>query len=191
MSKTEELEDLTAMAYEDENINETEQNQEDKEQNNTQNIINETQQLLKQPIELAIQNLGLEEEEVIEAAKQLFETGDFVKTFDLPFGLSFTLKTRKVFDDIDYFTFIKEAIEQNVTIDQFEFMNSIRNLAHAIQRIGKEDYSELSVQERYEILKQKPASLIGAIMARSKKFWRISIILIHSELVDFLLRKTQ
>jgi len=162
-----------------------------KQDKNTKEIYSEAENILKLPFEVAMQNLKITEDEIIEAGKKLFEEGNFIYEIKLPFGHKAVLQSKKVMDETDYYNFLYNAIEQQMNMEEFQYMLNIRNLAHCLVSIDDQDYTKYEFDEKLDILLNKPAPLIASIINSSSKFWSILLLMLHKDFVGFLMKKSQ
>jgi len=155
-----------------------------------ENLLNETQTLLKLPFNVAMQNLKITEEEIIEAAKELFITGVYEKKIELPFGSYMVLTSKRAMDELDYYHFLFSALNKNLSINEFKFMMSVRQLAQVIIQHNEIDLRGKNIDERYEYLMSLPSPVLATMANASQKFWSILLLLMHKDLMGFLERKT-
>jgi len=174
----------------DKEIEATEEKQVDNNKDNkSADIYNRSEQILSMPFEIAMENLKVSKEEVIEAGKQLFETGNFKYEIELPFGNKCVLQSKKVLDEADYFSFLFNAIEKQMNMEEFQYILNIRNLAHSLVSINDEDYTDKTFEEKYEMLMDMPAPFVAAILNASSKFWAILLLMLHKDFVGFLIKQ--
>ncbi len=138
------------------------------------------------PIEEAMSNMGVSEDELIMAAKGVFEDGFYVHTFKLPFGGSVTLSSRSTLDNLDYAMYIRRLGLEQISNLEYETLEQIRNLTYAIAELDGEDYSILEYEERYDKLLAMGEAKVAAIINHTSIFWKTAHILLHPGLVDFL-----
>jgi len=155
-----------------------------------ENLINETKTLLKLPFNVAMQNLKVTEEEVIEAAKELFTKGEYEKKIKLPFDSFMVLTSKRAMDELDYYHFLYSALNKNLSLNEFKFMMSVRQLAQVIVQHNDVDLRKKSIDERYEYLMNLPSPVLATMANASQKFWSILLLLMHKDLMGFLERKT-
>ena len=153
-------------------------------------LMKDTKQLLGLPFVVAMQNLKLDEDEVIEAGKAVFTKGFYEKKIELPFDTYMILTTKRAMDELDYFSFLYSAMEKDVTVDQFRFMSTVRQLADILVQHNDIDFRNKTIDERYEYLMSLSSPLLTAMANRSQKFWALLLLMMHKDLVGFLMRKT-
>jgi hypothetical protein len=162
-----------------------------KKNNESDSLETEMNTLFKFPFEVAMQNLKVNKEEIIEAGRQIFEKGYYEVEIKLPFNNSFVLRTSKAVDDLDYYAFVSDAIKKDMNIQEFNYMLNIRNMAKALQSFQGKDYSKESIDKKIDMLLSLSAPLIKSMLEASKGFWSILMLTMHPEFVGFLMSETQ
>ena len=138
------------------------------------------------PIEEAMSNIGVSEDELTMAAKGVFENGFYTHSFKLPFGGSVTLSSRSTLDNLDYAMYIRRLSLEQISNLEYETLEQIRNLTYAITKLDGEDYSALEYEERYDRLLAMGEAKVAAIINCTSIFWKTAHILLHPGLIDFL-----
>jgi len=191
MSEKINLEDLAQTAPE------PEKKQEDRGpvQNDTPTPQKEVEKIMSLPFTVAMQNLGLEEKEVIEVAEELLLKGNVKKKIELPLGSYVVLESKKAADELDYFTFIMEAISKQYSQAEFDYMMRIRNLAVSLveMKLGDvlHDFRDKSIEDRMEFLLNLSSAFISIILNASQKFWAVLLLMMHPKALDFLTKTLQ
>ena len=172
----------------------------DAEKNNTEKTTNKTSknknidqmnELFQFPFAVAMQNLKVDKDKLIEAGRQMFEKGYYEQKIELPFGNNFVLKTSKAIDDLDYYSFVADAIQQEMNVEEFNYLLNIRNMAKALQSLKGESYVDYSTDQKVDMLLSMSAPLVRAMLTASKDFWSILMLMMHPDFVGFLMSETQ
>jgi len=143
----------------------------------------------EQPFEVAMSNLEVTEDDVIYAAKSLFSSkGYFEMEFDLPFDGHITLRSKSMNDYIDYNEYVRRLLIDEISQREFDTFTQLRNLSYCMVELDGDDFSEMSIEERYKHLLGLSDIKISAIIMHTKNFWRVSHLMLHPRLVDFLLQ---
>ena len=144
-------------------------------------------EIADQPFEVAMDNLEVKKEDLIHAAAGIFsQKGYFEEEYDLPFGDSVTLRSKTVNDYIDYTEYVRRLLLEPISQNEYDTFTQIRNLTYAVVVIDGDDISQLPTEEKFNILYNMNEAKISAIINSTKQFWRISHLLLHPGLVDFL-----
>jgi len=144
-------------------------------------------EIAEQPFEVAMNNLEVKKEDVISAAAGVFSSkGYFEDDFDLPFGGSVTMRSKTVNDYVDYTEYVRRLLLDPISQKEFDTFTQMRNMAYAVVSIDGDDISEMSTDDKFELLKNMSEIKITAIINNTKSFWRITHLLLHPGLVDFL-----
>ena len=69
---------------------------------------------------------------------------------------------------------------------EYDTLEQIRNLSYALVVLDGVDYSKKSYEERYDALLEMSEAKISAIISNTVSFWRVSHLLLHPGLIDFL-----
>jgi len=186
-----EILNLEEFAESTEEYNANEKKESDTEVKKKKDFTEEMETIFKFPFEVAVQNLKVDKEKLIESGRQMFEKGYFEEEFKLPFGNNFTLRTSKAIDDLDYYTFVMEAIKKDMSIEEFNYLLSIRNMAKALVKFRGEDYSNKATEEKMDMLLNMSAPLVKSMLEVSKDFWSILMLMMHPGFVGFLMSETQ
>jgi len=186
--------DLEQLAEESTETTETPKNNEHSENvkektKEKKSIFDEASQILELPFEVAMQNLKVSEEDILEAGKQLFINGNFEYKLKLPFGMEVILKSKKALDEVDYYTFLYDAMQKELSMEEFRYMLNIRNLAHCIVKLGDKDMSKMTFDEKVDYLLSLPSPLIASILNQTQKFWSLMLLMMHKDFVGFLMEK--
>jgi len=149
-------------------------------------------EISEQPFELAVSNLEVDEEDVIKAAREVLSPlGYFEKSYKLPFGSTFTLRSKTINDFTDYLEYVRRLMVDPITEKQYETLTQIRNLSYALVEIDGDDLSEMEIEDKFQFLYAMSDAKITMIIQQSVDFWRISHLLLHPGLTDFLLEQPQ
>ncbi len=144
-------------------------------------------EIAEQPFEVAMNNLEVAQEDVVSAAEGVFSSkGYFEKEFSLPFNGAVTMRSKSVNDYVDYSEYVRRLLLDPISQKEFDTFTQIRNLAYAIVVIDGDDISHLPVEERFDMLRKMSEIKITAIINNTKSFWRVTHLLLHPGLVDFL-----
>ncbi len=139
------------------------------------------------PFEVAMSNIGVDEEVLIEAARGIFSAnGYFELSFDLPFGGKVTLRSKTTLDNLDYATYIRRLGIEKISQLEYDTLEQIRNLSYAVRELDGIDYSKRTYDERYKAFLSMSEAKTAAIIGRTVMFWRVSHLLLHPGLIDFL-----
>ena len=170
----------------------TNTNNSKKEVNYNQSLFKEMETIYKLPFKVAMQNLKLKEEDVLDVGRQLFEKGFFEKEFNLPFNVgTIKLRSKKVLDELDYYRFLEEALSKNVTIDEFNFLTSVRNLALVLVKYKDQSFEGKTLEEKIDFLNNLSTPLVMSLTNLIQPFWSLMMISMHKDFVVFLLKRTQ
>jgi len=185
------LEELAQTAETEHNHIDTEQ----KESNTEPPYQKEMEKIMQLPFTVAMQNLKLKESEVVEAGKELLLKGTVKKKIELPLNSYILLESRKASDELDYFTFLLDAVSKQFTQAEFDYLMRIRNVAAALVelKIGDDihDFRNKSIQERMDFLLDMSAVFINMIFVASQDFWSTLLLLMHPKAIDFLTKALQ
>jgi len=144
-------------------------------------------EIADQPFEVAMSNLEVEKNQVVEAASGIFSSkGYFEKDYSLPFGGEVTMRSKTVNDYVDYTEYVRRLLLDPISQKEFDTFTQMRNLSYAIVAIDGDDISELSIDDKFALLTGMSEIKITAIINNTKVFWRITHLLLHPGLVDFL-----
>jgi len=144
-------------------------------------------EIADQPFEVAMGNLEVDKSDLIKAAAGVFSSkGYFEQDFDLPFGSSVTMRSKTVNDYVDYTEYVRRLLLDPISQKEFDTFTQLRNLSYAVVALDGDDMSEMSANDRYDMLKETSEVKITAIINTTKSFWRIAHLLLHPGLVDFL-----
>ncbi len=139
------------------------------------------------PFEVAMSNIGVDEAALIKAAKGIFSAdGFFEMEFKLPFGGSITLRSKTTLDNLDYAIYIRRLGIEKISQLEYDTLEQIRNLSYAVRQLDGVDYSEKTYEERYDGLLGTSEAKVSAIITSTVMFWRVSHLLLHPGLIDFL-----
>lgn len=151
-------------------------------------ILDVMKDIASAPFETAMSNIGVNEDDLVFAAKGIFSaSGYFDMDFRLPFGGSITLRSKTTLDNLDYAIYIRRLGIEKISQMEYDTLEQIRNLAYALRTLDGVDYSEKTYNERYNSLLGMSESKVAAIIAATASFWRVSHLLLHPGLIDFLL----
>lgn len=181
-------EEDSAEAYEqsfiDKELQKTEEEENLTEEEAMDKVIRE---IAEQPFEVAMNNLEVSKESIIRAAAGVFSNkGYFEQEFKLPFNGSVTLRSKTVNDYIDYTEYVRRLLIEPISQKEFDTFTQLRNLAYAIVELDGDDWSAMSIDDRFNKLRGTSEVKITAIINTTKEFWRICHLLLHPGLVDFL-----
>ena len=105
------------------------------------------------PFETAMSNIGVNEGELIVAAKGIFSAdGYFDMNFKLPFGGNVTLRSKTTLDNLDYAIYIRRLGIEKISQLEYDTLEQIRNLAYAIRTLDGVDHSKKTYDEKYNLL---------------------------------------
>jgi len=144
-------------------------------------------EIASQPIEVAMANLEVSERELQAAAEGVFSKKGYAqRAFTLPFGGSIVLRTKSVNDFIDYTNYVRRLLLEPISKNEYDTYTQLRNLAYAIVELDGEDLTEMDIEEKFQYLRTLSDAKVAAIITTTVKFWRVSHLLLHPELVPFL-----
>ncbi len=139
------------------------------------------------PFEVAMSNIGVDKDDLLAAAKGIFSIdGFFDMTYALPFGGKVTLRSKSTLDNLDYAIYIRRLGLEKISQLEYDTLEQIRNLSYAVMELDGVDLSEMAAEKRYDALLGMSEAKIAAIINRTASFWRVSHLLLHPELIDFL-----
>ena len=107
-------------------------------------------------------------------------------SFTLPFDGSITLRSKTTLDNLDYAKYIRRLGIEKISQMEYDTLEQIRNLSYAIITLDGVDYSEKTYEEKYEMLLSMSEAKVAAIIVETVSFWRVSHLLLHPGLIDFL-----
>ena len=144
-------------------------------------------EIAEQPFEVAMNNLEVTKAQVIHAATGVFSSkGYFEMDFSLPFGGSVTMRSKSVNDYVDYNEYVRRLLLDPISQKEFDTFTQLRNMTYAIVSMDGDDYSEMDIEDKFTMLKGTSEIKITAIVNEAKPFWRVTHLLLHPGLVDFL-----
>ena len=150
-------------------------------------ILDVMKDIASAPFEVAMSNIGVNEDDLIHAAKGIFSAdGYFDMSFMLPFGGNITLRSKTTLDNLDYAIYIRRLGIEKISQMEYDTLEQIRNLAYAVRTLDGVDYSEKTHDEKYNALLGMSEAKVAAIIAGTVSFWRVSHLLLHPGLIDFL-----
>jgi len=162
---------------------EPEEETEEQEENRVEKAMEE---IAEQPFEVAMENLEVTKAEVVNAARGVFgKNGYFEMEFSLPFGENFTLRSKSVNDYVDYNSYVRRLLLEPISQKEYDTFTQMRNLSYAMASIDGEDIGDKTVEEKFEIISALSEIKITAIINVSKKFWRVTHLLLHPKAIDF------
>lgn len=139
------------------------------------------------PFESAMSNIGVDNDDLIYAAKGIFSAdGYFEMEFKLPFGGNVTLRSKTTLDNLDYAMYIRRLGLEKISQLEYDTLEQIRNLSYAVRVLDGVDYSDKSYEERYNALLGMSEAKVASIITNTVSFWRVSHLLLHPGLIDFL-----
>ena len=155
----------------------------------------EMDKLFELPFEVAMQNLKLNKDFVIEIGRQLLSTGTIEYKIELPMDNYMILTSKKASDELDYYTFLVQSIGENVTEQEFNMLFRVRNLASIIKEIKFGDYQESFVDKdieyKYEKILSLPNITVNMLVLQSTAFQSALLLMMHPKVVDFLTKTLQ
>ena len=150
-------------------------------------IVDVMKDIASAPFETAMSNIGVEGSDLTIAAKGIFSSnGYFDMSFTLPFDGSITLRSKTTLDNLDYAKYIRRLGIEKISQMEYDTLEQIRNLSYAIITLDGVDYSEKTYEEKYEMLLSMSEAKVAAIIVETVSFWRVSHLLLHPGLIDFL-----
>lgn len=163
-----------------------------------ENIVDPQKEIKKMyslPFKVAMQNLKINEDDVLEAGKELLLKGKITKRFELPLGNYIVLTSRKASEELDFYTFMAEAIAKQYSAQEFDYLLKIRNIAVSMVelKIGDEviNFKDKSIEEKYQYLLDLSVPLMSMIVNITSSFWSLLILMMHPGAVDFLTKSLQ
>ncbi len=139
------------------------------------------------PFEVAMSNIGVDEDALIEAARGIFSSnGFFEMSFKLPYGGSVTLRSKTTLDNLDYAIYIRRLAIEKISQLEYNTLEQIRNLSYAVRELDGVDYSNKTYEEKYQMFLETSEAKVAAIISNTVMFWRVSHLLLHPGLIDFL-----
>ena len=187
------LEELAEVAEEETETkgNEPSQNSNSKKENKFE----EMQKMFKLPFEVAMQNLKVDKSLVLKLGEQLLTKGYVQEKIEFPVDNYMILTSKKASDELDYYTFVVQAIEKNLTEDEFEYLLGVRNLASMLLELKFGEYHEnfkgKNIEYKYSKLLELPSISLRIIMMQSAKFQSAMLLLMHPKAIDFLTNSLQ
>ena len=139
------------------------------------------------PFETAMSNIGVDESDLISAARGIFSSdGFFDMKFELPFDGSITLRSKTTLDNLDYAVYIRRLGLEQISQLEYDTLEQLRNLSYALRELDGVDYSEKGYEEKYDMLLSTSEAKVASIVSATVSFWRVSHLLLHPGLIDFL-----
>ena len=150
-------------------------------------IVDVMKDIASAPFETAMSNIGVDEKDLIHAAKGIFSVdGFFDMKFKLPFGGSITLRSKTTLDNLDYAVYIRRLGLEQISQLEYDTLEQIRNIAYALRELDGVDYSEKTSEEKYDALLALSEAKMASIVGGTVSFWRVAHLLLHPGLIDFL-----
>ena len=139
------------------------------------------------PFETAMANIGVNQEDLISAARGIFSVdGFFDMTFKLPFEGSITLRSKTTLDNLDYAKYIRRLGIEKISQLEYDTLEQVRNIGYALRSLDGVDYSDKSYEDKYNALLGMSEAKVASIVSNTVSFWRVSHLLLHPGLIDFL-----
>ena len=162
---------------------------------NKSNIQTEVNKLFELPFEIAMQNLKLDKDFVIEIGKQLLSKGVIEQKIELPIDNYMILTSKKASDELDYYTFLMQSIGDDLTEQEFNLLFRVRNLASIIKEIKFGEYQESFVDKdieyKYKKILELPNITVNILILESTKFQAALLLMMHPKVIDFLTKTLQ
>lgn len=144
-------------------------------------------EIANQPFEVALGNLEISKEEVIRAAHGIFSSkGYFESTYNLPFGGTVTMRSKTVNDYIDYTEYVRRLLLDPISQKEFDTITQLRNMAYAVVEMDGDDFSEMGIEDKFNMLRNTSEVKVTALINETVTFWRTAHMLLHPGLIDFL-----
>jgi len=143
-------------------------------------------EIAEQPFDVAMTNLEVDRDEVVNAAREVFEKGYFEMTFELPFNNHVRLRSKTINDFIDYTEYVRRLLLKPISQKEFDTLSQMRNLSYAIVELDGDDWSQLNIDDKYKMLMDMSEQKITAIINATTRFWKVAHLLLHPKLNDFL-----
>lgn len=141
---------------------------------------------IDKPIEILAEDFRIKDSEIISAIKSVVEHGMFLYEFTGLDGKKIILQPKKQVETIDYFSFVAELVDDpSLTVAGYKSITAARLTAYALHTWAGEDVSDLTIDEKYEILQNTDEISLSYLLNKAQKFWKISTILSHPEIDSF------
>lgn len=174
---------------------EKEESKESSEKKNKKDTSTELDNMFKLPFTVAMQNLKLSKDFVLELGEQLLTEGEIHFKIELPKGNYIILTTRKASEELDFYTFLAESLQRELTEQEFNYMLRIRNLAVIIEEVKfgefQENFKDKDPDYKFNKLFSLSNIAVNLMLSKSVDFQSALLLLMHPKAIDFLTSSLQ
>ncbi len=146
--------------------------------------------MMKQPFSIVMENLEVTETDFHNACRSLFVKGYYTEEINI-LGFKVVLRSKNMNNHVDFAEYMRRILITQISQREFETLRQLRQMAYAIVSYGGEDWSELSIADKFEKLLDKDEMILTMIINSSTHFWRISHLMMHPGALSFLERLPQ
>lgn len=149
------------------------------------------QQMMKQPFEIVMENMKIDEDEFVKKCEELFAKGHFTYNIKI-LNVEIELRSKNIHDHIDFAAFLRMILQRDdISQREYETLRQARQLVYAIKTFNGEDWTKYDIEERWEKVQELDELVVSMIINASEKFWKISNLMLHPGVVDFLQKRPQ